>query len=194
MVLPWWEGLSAKSPWATQLSFPRLPSKQEERPPELPPQEQLPRLKQRLQRLQLKQQLPRPKPPLRRHRLLLLRSRPLLEQLQPRRPNLQLGKFSGWLAGRLGGTCIPSLLEYTQLAVDNQTRVFCHILLWETICCPGGLRNLECVSCLADILCVCVLFVCTYIWCHIYVYEAHCLVLHRLALTRRSVAQSVDRC
>lgn len=45
-----------------------------------------------------------------------------------------------------------------------------------------------------QVWCLCVLFICTYIWCYIYVLEALCRVLHRLALTRHAAAQSVDRC
>lgn len=87
-------------------------------------------------------------------------------QLQPRQPNLQLGKVQGRLAGvsvtLVYLDCLKTLSWPWTTMLDFVAMYYCG----RTICGPGGLRNLECVSRLAGMVFVCVI--------HLYIH----MVLH----------------
>lgn len=86
MAPPWSEELSARSPWAPQLSCLRLPSKLEPRRPVRPPQQQRPRLKQR--------PLLRPRPLLKQiYQERFQQRRPQQKLLQPHRPSLSTWRW-----------------------------------------------------------------------------------------------------
>ena len=155
----WWEGLSARSPWATQPSCLRLRSKEVELLLEhlRPKQPLLPK-----QHPQQKHQPPLPKPllpkqlPQQKHQLpqqRQLQQRQLLQrQLQPLQPNLQVKRDWRVVSTILG--CLHCLSTSFAGEQAYSSKMPCFFFYDATGRYLRNARNSPCDSCQAGIVCV----------------------------------------